>query len=95
MAFADVLGEISDKHKRLIEKNVTVHSSLLEATRESHAIAVLTEWDEFKSFDAKKVFDSMYRPAFLFDGRNVVNRQQLTEIGFEVHSIGRTSATLL
>jgi UDPglucose 6-dehydrogenase len=95
MAFADTLGEVSDKHKRLIENNVTVHNSLIDATRDSHAIAVLTEWDEFKSFDGKKVFDSMYRPAFLFDGRNVVNRQQLTEIGFEVHSIGRASETLL
>ncbi|MCU0721136.1 MAG: UDP-glucose 6-dehydrogenase [Pirellula sp.] len=95
LAFADALGEISDKHKRLIEKNVTVHSSLLDATQDSHAIAVLTEWDEFKSFDGKKVFESMYRPAFLFDGRNVVNRQQLTDIGFEVHSIGRASETVL
>ena len=95
LAFADTLGEVSDKHKRLIEKNITVHKSLLDATRDSHAIAVLTEWDEFKSFDGKKVYDSMFRPAFLFDGRNVVNRQQLTEIGFEVHSIGRASETLL
>lgn len=95
LAFADALGEVSDKHKRLIEKNVTVHKSLLDATRDSHALAVLTEWDEFRSFDGKTVFESMFRPAFLFDGRNVVNRQQLTEIGFEVHSIGRASQTLL
>lgn len=95
MAFSDAWGGLSEKHKNLIEKNVTVHRTLLDATRDSHAIAVLTEWDEFKSFDGKQVFDSMVRPAFLFDGRNVVNRQQLEEIGFEVHSIGRASKIVL
>ncbi|XZE22592.1 UDP-glucose 6-dehydrogenase [Pirellulaceae bacterium SH449] len=90
-AFAGITGELTDKQQELIEKNVTVHSNLLDATRDSHAVTVLTEWDEFKSFDAEQVYRSMFRPAFLFDGRNVVNREQLAKIGFEVHSIGRAS----
>jgi UDPglucose 6-dehydrogenase len=87
--FSDALGEVSEKHRQLIQNNVTVHSNILDATNKCHAIAILTEWDEFKYFDAKKVLESMYRPAFLFDGRNIVDQAKLTSLGFEVHCIGR------
>lgn len=92
LSFADAMGRISDHHAKLIETNVTVHSSLYEATEKSHAVAVLTEWDEFRNFDAERVLQSMFRPAFVFDGRNIVDRKRLTEAGFEVHSIGRAAS---
>jgi UDPglucose 6-dehydrogenase len=91
-SFADAMGGISEQHSRLIETNVTVHASLYEATEKAHAVAVLTEWDEFRNFDAKRVLQSMFRPAFIFDGRNIIDRKRLTETGFEVHSIGRASS---
>ena len=92
LSFADAMGRISDHHAKLIETNVTVHASIYEATEKSHAVAVLTEWDEFRKFDAVRVLQSMFRPAFVFDGRNIVDRKRLTEAGFEVHSIGRSSS---
>jgi UDPglucose 6-dehydrogenase len=92
--FADNLGTLTEKHRKLIEQNVTVHHSLMDAAHKSHAIAVMTEWDEFKYFDAEKVLASMYRPAFVFDGRNIVDREKLMAVGFEVHSIGRSSRTV-
>lgn len=88
-AFRDQLGVLSAMHEELIDKNVVVCNSLESAADKSHAIAVLTEWDEFKNFDAEKVLASMHRPAFVFDGRNIVDRDRLTKLGFEVHSIGR------
>jgi len=91
MAFSDVNGVISDKHKQLIETNVTVVQDAYVAAKEAHAIVVLTEWDEFKQVDAKRVFDGMRRPAFIFDGRNILDRSKLTQQGFEVHCIGRSS----
>ena len=54
----------------------------------AHAIAVLTEWDEFKSYDWRKVYKQMLKPAFIFDGRNILDRETLTAIGFELKSIG-------
>lgn len=62
-----------------------------EATKDAHAILVITEWDEFKTLDYKKIFQDMKKPAFLFDGRNILDVQNLKEIGFEVYSIGRGS----
>ena len=55
----------------------------------AHAIAVLTEWDEFKALDLKRLYDSMVKPAFLFDGRNVVDLEAARAVGFETYSIGR------
>lgn len=60
-----------------------------EACKDSHAIAVLTEWDEFKSYDWKKIYDNMLKPAFVFDGRNILDANKLTEIGFVVYTIGK------
>eukprot|EP01063_Lacrimia_lanifica_P016954 TRINITY_DN235_c0_g2_i1.p1 TRINITY_DN235_c0_g2~~TRINITY_DN235_c0_g2_i1.p1 ORF type:complete len:483 (+),score=211.54 TRINITY_DN235_c0_g2_i1:62-1510(+) len=60
------------------------------AVTKAHAIAVMTEWDEFKTYDYKKIHASMMKPAFVFDGRAILNIEELKEIGFEVFSIGRS-----
>ena len=66
-------------------------SDAYEAAKGAHAVVILTEWDEFASLDYQRIFDSMKRPAFLFDGRNITDVDQLRTIGFEVSSIGRRS----
>ena len=91
MSFADSVGGLSDKHRKLIETNVNVVGDAYSAASEAHAIAVLTEWDEFKTVDSLRIFDDMRQPAFIFDGRNILDREKLVKIGFEVHSIGRPS----
>jgi len=60
-----------------------------EALGQAHALAVLTEWDEFKGYDYERIFQGMKKPAFAFDGRNILDRAKLREIGFEVHAIGK------
>lgn len=59
-----------------------------EACKGAHAIAVLTEWDEFKTYDWQKIYDNMNKPAFIFDGRNLLDKEALTEIGFKYQAIG-------
>ena len=54
----------------------------------AHAIAVLTEWDEFKTYDWKRIYKNMQKPAFVFDGRNVLDREKLEKIGFVYKGIG-------
>lgn len=60
-----------------------------EACKNAHAIAVLTEWDEFKTYDWQKIYDNMLKPAFVFDGRNILDQKALEKIGFVVYMIGR------
>tara|TARA_B100001175_G_scaffold173947_1_gene147664 strand:- start:35086 stop:36480 length:1395 start_codon:yes stop_codon:yes gene_type:complete len=54
----------------------------------AHAIAVLTEWDEFKKYDWQRIYNAMQKPAFVFDGRNVLDRKALEIIGFVYKGIG-------
>jgi UDPglucose 6-dehydrogenase len=68
---------------------VTICDDAYEATKDAHAVLILTEWDEFKALDFKKIYDQMNLPAFLFDGRNLLDLDALRAIGFEATGIGR------
>ncbi|MDO6439351.1 UDP-glucose 6-dehydrogenase [Cyclobacterium sp. 1_MG-2023] len=59
-----------------------------EVCKGAHAVAVLTEWDEFKTYDWQKIYDNMLKPAHVFDGRNIMDKKALRDIGFKVHAIG-------
>jgi UDPglucose 6-dehydrogenase len=60
-----------------------------KAAHNSHAIAVLTEWDLYKELDYEKIYEEMEKPAFIFDGRNILDHQKLFEIGFNVYPLGK------
>ncbi len=64
-----------------------------EAARGVHAIAVMTEWDLYRRLDYQKIYDNMVKPAFIFDGRNVIDHEKLYDIGFNVYAIGKTPLT--
>ena len=66
-----------------------------EAVVDAHALAILTEWDVYKTLDYQRIFDAMEKPAFLFDGRNILDHTALHKIGFEVYSIGKGRLTHL
>jgi UDPglucose 6-dehydrogenase len=55
----------------------------------AHAIAVLTEWDLYRTLDYPRIFESMAKPAFVFDGRNILDHQSLHAIGFNVFPVGK------
>eukprot|EP00002_Diphylleia_rotans_P009238 TRINITY_DN1930_c0_g1_i1.p1 TRINITY_DN1930_c0_g1~~TRINITY_DN1930_c0_g1_i1.p1 ORF type:complete len:464 (-),score=115.32 TRINITY_DN1930_c0_g1_i1:789-2180(-) len=77
-------AEITD-----VKKYITLEKSAIEAATGAHALLILTEWDEFIHYDYQELFNVMQKPAFIFDGRNILNHQKLREIGFEVHAIGK------
>jgi len=69
--------------------DVVCLGSAYEACQDAHAVTVLTEWDEFKTLDWQKVYNSMVKPAFVFDGRNILDHDKLRELGFIVYCIGK------
>eukprot|EP01084_Bolivina_argentea_P146617 256673_1 len=71
------------------EDRVTLYKNAYDAAKDSHAILILTEWDEFKSLDYSKIYANMVKPAFVFDGRNILNLAKLKKIGFQVYGIGQ------
>jgi UDPglucose 6-dehydrogenase len=68
---------------------VTIAESALSAAQNSEAVVVATEWKEFCDLDWSAVYDTMKKPAFVFDGRMILDRNALRTIGFEVFTIGR------
>lgn len=67
---------------------VLTFENAYEACKGAHAVAILTEWDEFVKYDWQKIYDSMHKPAFVFDGRNILNAKALKSIGFIYNGIG-------
>ncbi len=86
-----ILADLDYLKTRKAKKNadgITSYADPYEVCKGAHAIAVLTEWDEFILYDWKKIYEGMQKPAFVFDGRNLLNKSELEAIGFVYHAIG-------
>ena len=89
---SQILSDLNYLNTRTAEENeslITVENDVYQACEETHAIAVLTEWDEFKTLDWQRIYANMQKPAFVFDGRGILDRQKLEHIGFDCFSIGK------
>jgi len=71
------------------KKHLTIVDNPYKAVENAHAVVILTEWDEFKEYDWEKIYNSMLKPAFVFDGRNLLDRNKLEKIGFVYQGIGK------
>lgn len=72
-----------------LDRCLEVHTDPLAAADKAHGLAVLTEWDEYKGLNWEAIFKGMYKPAFLFDGRNILDHAALKEIGFRTYAVGK------
>ena len=68
----------------VVKKQVNLASSALEACKQKEAVVIATEWKEFKEINWQAVYQDMSKPAFVFDGRILVDADQLRKIGFTV-----------
>lgn len=83
----DYLNTRSPEENR---KLLTVTNNPIKATENAHAIAILTEWDEFKSYDWEQIYNQMLKPAFVFDGRRLLDSNTMETIGFNYYKIGQS-----
>lgn len=72
-----------------VKKAVQIHSDPYSAVRGTHAIVLCTEWDEFIDLDYTRIYRSMMKPAYIFDGRKILDHDRLQQIGFHVQTIGK------
>ncbi|EIJ37375.1 nucleotide sugar dehydrogenase [Galbibacter orientalis DSM 19592] len=84
----DYLNTRSEEENR---KLVTVVKDPIDASKDAHAIAVLTEWDEFKAYNWETIFKQMLKPAFVFDGRRILDKEKINSIGFNYYRIGENA----
>ena len=71
------------------EGKITYIEDAYRAAAGCHALAIMTDWDLYKKLDYKKIYKSMVKPAFIFDGRNIIDHKKCFEIGFNVYPIGK------
>jgi UDPglucose 6-dehydrogenase len=79
----DVLGTGADNPRLVVAPDAYA------AAKGAHALAIVTEWDEFKALDYARIYAGMEKPASVFDGRNIVDLAALAAIGFRTYGIGR------
>lgn len=82
---AHVNGRSDDENK----KQISFSRDVYQVCKNAHAVVILTEWDLFKTLDWKKIHDNMLKPAFLFDGRNILDKHEMESLGFKFSGIGR------
>jgi UDPglucose 6-dehydrogenase len=75
------------------DEKIEIEDDPYVACSGAHAIAILTEWDSFKTLDYQKIYDQMQKPAFIFDGRNIIDVQKMQAMGFQVWSVGKALST--
>merc|ERR1740129_2281883 len=85
----DALTEFKYHNMQIDENRLIFSRTPEEAVDGAHALVILTEWDEFKKYPYHEFYAHMLKPAFLFDGRGILNHRALEDIGFEVHAIGK------
>lgn len=88
---AQMLNDLNQLGTRASEENerfLSVAKDAYQAADESHAIALLTEWDQFKTLDYGLIYEKMLKPAFVFDGRRILEKEALKSIGFRMYTIG-------
>ena len=100
-----VCKELSEEHAKIVVsdpkaldnakldlanlENIDFEEDVYKAVNQADAIALLTDWNIYKDLDFEKIYSSMQKPAFIFDGRNVLDHEKLFDLGFEVYSIGK------
>jgi UDPglucose 6-dehydrogenase len=85
----DAIREFEDHGMQVKHEKFIFTKTAEEAADGAHAIVMLTEWDEFKRYNYMNFYDKMLKPAFLFDGRNMLDHAELERIGYEVHTLGK------
>lgn len=75
------------------QKQISIAKNPYEATKNADAVVIVTEWEMFNDteLDYERVYSIMNKPAYIFDGRLILDREKLENIGFKVEVIGKST----
>lgn len=74
--------------RKIFKDRINYREDEYEALRGADALAVVTEWSEFRAPDFKKIKKLLKKPV-IFDGRNIYTKEELLKLGFTYYGIGR------
>lgn len=89
----DLAGYINNSATKSPQHKLSFEEDPYKAALNADAIALVTEWKDFTQLDYEKLYSSMRKPAYVFDGRNILDHKKLFDIGFEVYPIGKEPLT--
>lgn len=72
------------QHSSTVKRQVTLFPTAEAACKDADAVVIATEWKEFLQLDWETIYAGMNKPAFVFDGRLIVDAEKLRKIGFKV-----------
>ncbi|XP_073975959.1 UDP-glucose 6-dehydrogenase sgl isoform X1 [Rhodnius prolixus] len=87
--YEDLIHPSVTDEPEIVRNSISVYDNAYSATQGTHAIVICTEWDEFITLDFEKIYEHMMKPAYVFDGRMILDDEKLSKIGFQVHTIGK------
>ncbi|XP_034936581.1 UDP-glucose 6-dehydrogenase [Chelonus insularis] len=86
---AQVIQDLASLDILNVKNRISIYPDAYSATKNTHAVVICTEWDEFNELDYKRIYTEMIKPAYIFDGRKILNHEELQKIGFIVQTIGK------
>ena len=86
VAAHDPVAMVEAKHR--LGDSVTLAETSYDALNGADALAVVTDWNEYRHPDFNRIKSLLRRPVIV-DGRNLYAPQRMTDLGFTYHSIGR------
>lgn len=88
------LSSFSEKNHQPLDETVQIFDNAYDCAVGCHAIVICTEWSEFKEYDYSLIYDKMAKPAFIFDGRRILDGARLRKIGFNIEVVGSGSGPM-
>ena len=84
-----VISDLKQLNSNFVKSSINLIDNPIKNIKKYNLIAIATEWDEFIDYDWKDVFNKLKKPAFIFDGRNILNKVEIQKIGFNYFGLGR------
>lgn len=81
--------ENAKKDLKDVKGNIEFTEDPYKAAAGADAIAIMTEWDDFKGLDYTRIYSLMRKPSFIFDGRNILDAEKIRKEGFRYFGVGR------
>ena len=82
----------TDKFKYMVDPKaldfIRFFDNAYDAIKDTELLVIITEWDEYKQLDYKKIYD-MVQQKVIVDFRNILNEQEIEKIGFKYYYIGK------
>tara|TARA_Y100001933_G_scaffold264905_1_gene333409 strand:+ start:1904 stop:3346 length:1443 start_codon:yes stop_codon:yes gene_type:complete len=70
------------------ERRWRFYKDIYKAAEDSHALIIITEWNEYRELDWEKISKKMYKPSWVFDTRGILDKSNIQKYGIKIWQLG-------